>query len=63
MSEPKSNLRSLELLARIRELETECEEILVELVQHGQVVAANKMDDAVTGLHKTKSCWNKEIIW
>lgn len=54
---------SATLLERIRELERECEEILQTLIDHGQIVAAHKMDDAVTGLHKTRSCWNKDIKW
>lgn len=58
-----SGSSSATLLERIRELERECEEILQTLIDHGQIVAAHKMDDAVTGLHKTRSCWNKDIKW
>lgn len=65
ITNPKApaELSSSELLGRVRELEKECEEILQILIDHGQMVAANKMDDAVTGLHKTKSCWNNAIEW
>lgn len=55
--------RSAVVLGRIRELELECEQILAELIQRGQAVAAHQMDDAVTGLHKAKSCWNPFIKW
>jgi hypothetical protein len=58
-----TDLSSSEVLVRIRELERECEEILRVLMDRGQIVAAYKMDDAVTGLHKTQSCWNKAINW
>ena len=54
---------SKELLSRIATLETECQEISIELVRRGQVVASFKMDDAITGLHKTQSVWNQGIEW
>lgn len=57
------DLSSSELLVRINELEQECEEILRVLMDRGQIVASYKMDDAVTGLHKIKSCWNNAINW
>lgn len=54
---------SKDLLERIRELEQECEQINAILIEHGQYVASAQMDDAVSGLHKTLSCWNEGIKW
>lgn len=64
-TKPKApaELSSSELLGRVSELEKECGEMVDVLVFRGQHVASAQMFDAVSGLHKTKSCWNKAIEW
>lgn len=58
-----AELSSVEFLARVSELEKECIALGKVLEAHGQWIASYKMDDAVEGLHKVKSCWNDGIKW
>lgn len=58
-----AELSSVEFLARVSELEKECRQMVDVLVFQGQHVAAAQMCDAVSGLHKTQSCWNDGIKW
>lgn len=59
----RESMSSSEFLERVSELEQECIELEKLMVGHGQFVASHKMDDAICGLHKVRSCWNHSITW
>lgn len=56
----RESMSSSEFLERVSELEQECIRLEKIMVDH-QFVASHKMDDAICGLHKVRSCWNHSI--